>query len=226
MPRRYRHSGVTCLSPGQRGTVGDGSRFYGAGTLQQTPLDLPPILYVRLTRFCTFLKMRALTIQYTAFWAAEYNARIEKAKFSKFLSAYPVQSFKQFSKLVNFGKFLQNNNEKHETGRQKQTSIHPCHFVPNQNLQSRFICSYYMRNVKNVVLRRAQMQRSCSIADRAHWMEYGKMKGMIICNIFIHRICDIIRRSMVIAYYHFQHFEYLLFFIIHFFCITSRDSTY
>ena len=37
----------------------------------------------------------------------------------------------------------------------------------------------------------------------AHWMEFDKMKGMIKCNIFIHRICDIIRRSVVFAYHHF-----------------------
>ena len=62
----------------------------------------------RLTSFYTFSKMRALTIHYTAFWAAERDARIETAKFSKFQGAHPVQSFKQFSKLAKFGKFLQN----------------------------------------------------------------------------------------------------------------------
>ena len=68
-----------------------------------------------------------------------------------------------------------------------------------------FAHTYYLRIVKNV-LRRAQMQWSCSKADRAHWIECGKIKGIIICNIFIHRISDIIRRSMVFVYHNFQNF--------------------
>ena len=49
--------------------------------------------------------------------------------------------------------------------------------------------------VKNVVFRRAQIQRSCSIADWAQRIELSKIKRMIIRNISIHRICDIIRRA-------------------------------
>ena len=36
--------------------------------------------------------------------------------------------------------------------------------------------------VKNVVLRRAQIQRSCNIADWEQWIESSKMKRMITCN--------------------------------------------
>ena len=49
--------------------------------------------------------------------------------------------------------------------------------------------------VKNVVFRRTQIQRSCSIADWAQRIELSKIKRMIIRNISIHRICDIMRRA-------------------------------
>ena len=76
--------------------------------------------------------------------------------------------------------------------------------------------------VKNIALRRARIQWSRSIADWAQWIERSKMKRMIICNIFIRRICDIIRRSKVFAYLHFQHFDYfLLFLIVYSFCFTA-----
>ena len=93
------------------------------------------------------------------------------------------------------------------------------HFKPEPSITFQSLIPLTI--VKNVVLRRVQIQRSCSIADCSHWIKFGKMKGMIICSIFIHRICDIIRRSMVFAYRHFQHFQYLLSLIVYFICFTA-----
>ena len=75
--------------------------------------------------------------------------------------------------------------------------------------------SFYARLRSNVAL---------ALGDWAHCIEFGNMKVMTVCYIFLLRICGIVRGSVVFAYPHFQHFQYFLFLIVYFFCFTAAAS--
>ena len=118
-------------------------------------------MHTRLTRSYTFFRKCVLSPSNILHFGPLNTMRASKKRNSQNFCARTLSkvlsNFQNWSILANSFK---TNNEKHENGRQKQTSTYPCHFVPNQNFRSRFICSHYLLIVKNVVLRWAQMQRS------------------------------------------------------------------
>ena len=131
------------------------------------------------------------------------------------LSPSNILHFESLNKMLSFFTNFQNwsvlanifktNNVKHKNGRRKHASIYSYHFVSNQNLRSPFFARTYCEK--------------CRFAPGSDPTELQHSELRPLDRIS--GICDIIRRSMVFAY---RHFEYFLFLIAYFFCFIAMAN--